>query len=94
MKNVSMKDIRNLLNDLVSPVDLLKIKNVLVGMPDEHLQKYKVFRFCWGDEEGYCDWKRKETPKQYARRIKLERAKNEEIKGPSRIRTRSRKVSG
>ena len=58
------------LSAAVKPKNLKELKHALAGLPDEHLEKYIVFRFCWGDLNGFQEWKRDETPKQYWKRMK------------------------
>lgn len=50
---------------MLTPKTLKDIKEVVTEIPDEHLEKYVVFQFKWGDSKGTCSWKRKETPRQY-----------------------------
>jgi hypothetical protein len=63
-------DYDKLLSDLAHPATLKDIKKAIADIPDEHLAKYQVFNFIWGDEKGTCSWKRKETPKQYWKRLR------------------------
>lgn len=64
------QEIEKLMSDLTKPRNLKDLKHALMNGPDEHLEKYIIFRFQWGDTEGLCDWKRDETPKQYWKRMK------------------------
>jgi len=41
----------------------------------EMLKHIKVFRYCVGNEYVSIDWKSKDTPTQYAKRVKDEREK-------------------
>lgn len=63
-------DYDNLISNMLHPHTLKDIKNVIANLPDEHLEKYVVFKFQWGSKEGTCYWKRKETPKQYWKGLK------------------------
>lgn len=53
-----------LVKKLLSPTTIGELKEVIQYMNDDVL----VFRFQWGDIEGMCDWKRKETWKQWVRK--------------------------
>jgi hypothetical protein len=77
---VDDQEARTLLGKIVSPRTLKDIKDHLKDMPDEHLERYVVFRFCWGDEKGFADWKRKEQPRQYCKRIREEKRTAKKVK--------------
>lgn len=56
------------IEDLVMPKTLYELKSQLNLIDDKSLEQQVVFRFVWGDTEGYSDFKRKETSNQYRKR--------------------------
>lgn len=51
---------------MLSPCNIGQLKKAIEHMRDDLL----VFNFSYGDIEGFCSWKRKETWKQYCKRNK------------------------
>jgi hypothetical protein len=85
----SEEEIMSFIDAAVKPKNLLELKRSLMKAPDEHLEKYIVFIFGFGDEHGYSEWKRKETPKQYWKRRRLERRGVNGDKHESTIRSKA-----
>ena len=57
---------------MLAPHNIGQLKKAIEHMRDDLL----VFNFTYGDIEGCSSWKRKETWKQYCRRIKNEKKQN------------------
>lgn len=66
-----LNDLSEKIRKALSPMTIGELKEAIKDMDSSLL----IFRFQWGDTEGMCDWKRKETWKQYCRRMKNEQRK-------------------